>query len=99
MFRSDEESEDEGIVVSSRLFWFLILGFVLVFTGIMLLVAASLFSGGSGSVGVVIFIGPIPIVFGAGPDANWLILLGIVLAVFSIMLFLIMKRKVQRIVG
>jgi uncharacterized membrane protein len=90
---SEQENEDEGITVFSRLFGFLILGVALVFVGIVVLVIASLFLGNSGSVGVVIFIGPFPIVFGSGPDAGWLILIGIILAVVSIALFLVMNRR------
>ena len=90
---SEQETEDEGITVSSRLFGFLILGIALVFVGIVVLVVASLVLGSSGSVGVVIFIGPFPIVFGSGPNADWLILIGIILAVLSIVLFLVMNRR------
>jgi len=96
MLRSAQETEDEGITVSSRLFGFLILGIALVLIGIVVLVVASLAFGSSGSVGVVIFIGPIPIVFGSGPNADWLILIGIILAVLSIVLFLVMNRRLGR---
>lgn len=65
----DDESE-EGIPISSRLFWLLILGIVLVFVGIIVLVViASIFSGSS-SAGVVVFIGPFPIVFGSWPKGD-----------------------------
>ncbi len=90
---SEQETEDKGITVSSRLFGFLILGIALVFVGIVVLVVVSLFLGSSGSVGVVVFIGPFPIVFGSGPNAAWLILIGIILAVLSIVLFWVMNRK------
>jgi len=89
---SEQETEDEGITVSSKLFGFLILGIALVFVGIVVLVVVSL-SGGSGSVGVVIFIGPFPIVFGSGPSAGWLILIGIIVAALSIVLFLVLNRR------
>lgn len=99
MFAADEPQEDEGISVSSRLFGVLILAFILVFVGIIFLVAASVSApGGSGSFGVVIFIGPFPIVFGAGPDASWLILIGIILAVVSIVLSFVLFRK-KRFLG
>jgi uncharacterized membrane protein len=88
----DDESE-EGIPVSSRLFWLLILGIILVFVGIILLVViASIFSVSS-SAGVVVFIGPFPIVFGSGPKATWLILIGIILSVMSLVLFFVMNRR------
>jgi uncharacterized membrane protein len=93
---SSQEPEDEGIAVSSRLLGFLILGIALVFVGIVVLVVASLAFGSSGSVGIVIFIGPFPIVFGSVPNATWLILIGIILAVLSIVLFLIMNRRLGR---
>jgi uncharacterized membrane protein len=90
---SERETGDEGIPVSSRLFGFLILGIALVFVGIVVLVVVSVVLGSSGSVGVVIFIGPFPIVFGSGPNADWLILIGLILAVLSVVFFLVMKRR------
>jgi uncharacterized membrane protein len=90
---SDEQSEDEGIPVSGRLLGFLFLGIALVLIGVALIVVASLFLGGSSSVGGVILIGPIPIFFGAGPEAAWLIAISVILAVVSVVLFLIMARR------
>ena len=90
---SEEETEDEGIAVSGRLFGFLILGVALVLIGIVVLVLVSVVFSSSTSVGVVIFIGPFPIVFGAGPNATWLIIIGIILAVLSIIMFFVMYRR------
>jgi uncharacterized membrane protein len=93
----EDKTEVEGVAVSSRLFGLVVLGLILVFVGVAVIVAASVFAGGgSSSVGGVIFIGPFPIVFGAGPDAIWLVALGIVLAIVSIVLFLVMNRRVKR---
>jgi uncharacterized membrane protein len=94
----DEESGEnawkEGVTVSSRLFLLMILGFVMVFVGVILIVvAAALSGGGAASVGAVIFIGPFPIVIGAGPDMTFLIVVGVVLAVLSVIVFLVMRRK------
>lgn len=97
MFMVDKSQEDEEVSVSSRLFGVLILGFLLVFVGILILAVAS-FSGGSGSFSAVIFIGPFPIVFGAGPDVYWLILIGILLAILSIVFFYVLVRK-KRLLG
>lgn len=94
---SDEEAEDEGIGVSSRLLGFLLLGITLVFVGIAVMVVASVVLGGSGSVGGVILIGPIPIVFGAGPEAGWLIAISIILSIVSVVLFLVMNRRTRRV--
>ncbi len=93
MLRSVQETEDEGVIVSPRLFILMILGVALVFVGVMVLVFVSLVSGSSGSVGVVIFIGPFPIVFGSGPNAIWLILIGIVIAVLSVAFFLVKNKQ------
>ena len=92
---SDEETQEEGIGISGRLLGFLLLGITLVFAGIAVLAVASLVIGGS-SVGGIILIGPIPIVFGAGPDAAWLIAVSIILTVVSVVLFLIMNRRTRR---
>ena len=76
---------------------FLILGFVLVFVGIIvILIATVLYGGGSVNLGAVIFIGPFPIVIGAGPDVTWIILFGIIMAVLSIVLLLVMNRRIRR---
>lgn len=92
-----QETAEEEITVSSRLFLFLILGFVLVFVGIIvILIAVVLYGSGSANVGAVIFIGPFPIVIGAGPDVTWMILFSIILAVLSIVVFLVMNRKMRR---
>ena len=93
---SDEEAEDEGISISGRLLGFLLLGIALVFVGIAVLVVASIVLGGSGSVGGIILIGPIPIVFGSGPDAGWLIGISLILTVASITLFLIRNNRYRR---
>ena len=90
---SGEEAEDEGIGISSRLLSFLLLGITLVFVGIAVLVVASVVLGGSGNVGGVILIGPIPIIFGTGPEATWLIIVSIIITVVSIILFLLMNRR------
>jgi uncharacterized membrane protein len=100
MGSADEESGEtveKGVNVSSRLFLLLISGFVLVFVGIaVIFIAAVLCSGGSASAGAVIFIGPFPIVIGAGPDATLIILFSIVIAVLSVVVFLVMNKRVRR---
>jgi len=69
-------------------------GLLLILIGVLvLIIAATTSSEGSVSAGVVIFIGPIPIVFGAGPDAGILVLTGVILAVASLILFVALRRK------
>jgi len=93
--KTSEKSEggDEGIQVSSGFFLLLMIGFGVVVIGIVLVLAAALLGGGSGSVGGVIFIGPFPIVFGAGPDAMWLIAISIAISVVMIVIFVLMRRR------
>ena len=93
----EDEEENEGFTVSNRFLALLFLGIALVLAGIIVLVVASLELGGSGSVGVVIFIGPFPIVFGSGPDSKWLILIGIIIAAISIVAFLVMNKRYGRL--
>ena len=94
---SDEEAETEGIGLLGRLLGFILLGISLVFVGIAVIVVVSVFSGGSGNVGGIILIGPIPIVFGTGPDADWLILISIILTAISVISFLILNRRQKKI--
>jgi len=89
------EDEEEGFTMSGRFFGLVLLGVALVLVGIAILVFASSSLGGSGSVGVVIFVGPFPIVFGSGPNSILLILIGITLAVLSIVFFLVMNRRCE----
>jgi uncharacterized membrane protein len=95
----EENGEDveDGIAVSNRFFLLLMLGFALVIVGIAVILVTSIpYEGGSVSAGGVIFIGPFPIVFGAGPDVTWLVLFSIILAVLSVVVFLVMNKRLRR---
>jgi uncharacterized membrane protein len=95
---SADEKQEEGVRVSNRFFLLLIAGFVLIFVGIaVILVASVLYSGGSVSGGVVIFIGPFPIVIGAGPDVTLIVLFSIILAVLSVVVFFVMNRRIRKL--
>jgi len=94
---SDEDAEDEGIGLTGRLLGFLLLGIALVFVGIAVIVVVSLVLGGSGRVGGIILIGPIPIVFGAGPDVGWLIAISIIMTAISVISFLIMNKRQKKL--
>ena len=90
----DDNTKNNGsIEVSSKLLMMLMVGIAVVIIGIFLVVLASALSGGSTSSGIVIFIGPIPIVFGAGPDAAWLIATGIAISVVMIVVFVLIRRS------
>jgi uncharacterized membrane protein len=90
----DEEEIDYESGSPNWLFLLLVAGIVLVFVGVLVVAAATSSSGGSASTGVVIFIGPIPIVFGSGPEAGVLILIGVIIAAVSVALFAIFRRRV-----
>ncbi len=91
-----EQEEDEGINISGRWLGILLLGVTLLFAGIAVIVLASVFLSGSGSAGGIILIGPIPIVFGAGPDSVWLITISVIIAILSVVLFIFMSRRVKK---
>jgi uncharacterized membrane protein len=88
-------SEEAGFSKSNWFFWLLTAGLGLVFMGGLILALTAAFGGGFGGSGVVIFIGPFPIVFGAGPDAAWLLLIGVVIALTSVVLFWVGRRKLS----
>jgi len=73
-----------------------IIGFFIIFTGIITIIIAAVLSGGSVDFGALIFIGPFPIVVGAGPEAAWMVLFAIILAVLSIITFLILRREMGK---
>ena len=90
------EDESEGFTLPSGLFKWVVLGIALILVGLLVILVASSILGGSGSVGVVIFIGPIPIVFGSGPDKIWLILIGIIITVISLVAYFGINRRYRR---
>lgn len=77
--------------VALRLF---VLGFLLVFAGVLVLVVAALLGGEesvSGAAIVVVWF--IPIVFGAGPYAFASVLLAVVLAIVAFAVFVWLRRQ------
>jgi uncharacterized membrane protein len=69
-----------------RLSWLFVLGFALVIMG-MVMVTAGSFSSPSTSVGIVVFVGPIPIVFGKGSNSTSLVIIALVAAIGTIIAF------------
>jgi uncharacterized membrane protein len=91
-----EKDENGEIGVLGRLFGFLLLGIALIFVGIAVLVVASMVLDSSGSVGGIILIGPIPIIFGTGPNSTWLIIISLILVVLSLALFVLLSRRARK---
>jgi uncharacterized membrane protein len=73
-----------------------VIGFFIVFAGVIVLMVAAVVSGGSADFGAFIFIGPFPIVAGVGLQATWVVLFAIILAVLSILMFLILRRETKK---
>ena len=93
---ASEETSEGGVPFFSRFFFLFVFGFSLVVVGtIVIIIATMLYGVDSPSFSAVIFIGPFPIIFGAGSDSGLMIVTGLFLAVLS-MLFWVAKRKVRR---
>jgi uncharacterized membrane protein len=92
----DATNAENGPNTQRKLLVMFILGFFIILTGIVIIAAATVVSGGSASFGGFIFVGPIPIVFGAGPGATWLVLFAMILGIISIVLFLMMCRRAEK---
>jgi uncharacterized membrane protein len=95
-YKTAKHVNDEGS--SHRTFPSLfVIGFSILFVGMIFLMVAMVLNGfdGSKSFGAVIFVGPFPIVIGAGPNAMLMILVAIVLAVLSIIVFLLTRRRMK----
>ena len=93
----NRENEEKRSRDSRKIFALFIAGFLLVVAGIaVLMIASVLYGGGQTSFGTVIFIGPIPIVIGAGPGAAWLVLIAILLGVLTIVFLFMMRRDYKK---
>jgi len=86
------KAEAEGIPLPSFM-KFLLIGFSLIIIGIVIVAIASLVYGLPSSLGLVVFIGPIPIVLGAGEYSFLAVIFAVILTIMSIVLFLIMRRQ------
>jgi uncharacterized membrane protein len=73
-----------------------VIGIFIIFVGIIILMVAAVLSGDSANFGALIFIGPFPIVVGVGPEAKWMVLFAIVLAVLSVIMFMILRREIGK---
>lgn len=81
------------VVLWSTPFKLFLLGFLLIFTGMFFVIVAAVLSGTPATFGAVIFVGPIPIVLGAGPHSLWAIVLAVALTIFGVILFLVLRKR------
>lgn len=72
-----------------------LVGFFLIFLGMVLLIIAALTSGLFDSLSFFLLIGFIPIVFGVGEYPFWAIILGIILAILSTVFFILLRRTIK----
>lgn len=92
MSEKNEEAAEAGWI--KKFFTLFFVGFFIILLGVIILVVGALLYGGSNiNIGGFILIGPIPIVFGAGPEAPWLVVFAIILGVLSIILFLVFWKR------
>jgi len=69
-------------------------GFVLIFLGMVVLLIAGLLGWSSQSFGLVVFVGPIPIILGAGKYSLLAILFAVILTIIGVFLFIILRRRI-----
>lgn len=88
------EMEDyEGTLFQLPFMKIFFLGFLLIFIGMIILIAAAVLSGLKDSFGLIFLIGPIPIIFGAGQFSLPLIILAIALTILCIIVFILLSRR------
>jgi uncharacterized membrane protein len=90
----NQEVKEETSTLNVAATWLLVSGFILMLTGITVLIIASALQGNMNiSGGGIVFIGPIPVIFGAGPNAYLAILFAAVLTISGFLVFFWLRRK------
>jgi uncharacterized protein (TIGR00304 family) len=90
----NEGAREEASKVNVAATWLLIVGFILMLVGVIVLIAAAVTQGNMDiSGGGIVFIGPIPIIFGAGPNAFLAVLLAAVLTIIGFLMFFWLRKK------
>src|SRR3972149_10350470 len=91
---SEETSEAQVWTNPMKLF---VLGFLLMFIGfIVLIISTALQENSSASGGLIIFVGPIPIILGSGPYAVFTILLAVILTIIGFIMFFLLRKQAFR---
>jgi uncharacterized membrane protein len=72
-----------------------LLSFIMILAGMMLIMLAAALSGTlSTSGGLILFLGPIPIILGFGPYSLWVIAAAAIITIAAILLFLVRRKAV-----
>ncbi|HUH99873.1 MAG TPA: DUF131 domain-containing protein [Nitrososphaerales archaeon] len=64
------------------------LGMAMIFVGFIVVTFGVLSGGGSSATGGFILIGPIPIIFGSGPNSGTLVAIGVVITIVMVVAYL-----------
>ena len=76
----------------STTFKLFLLSFLLILIGTIFTLIASVLPG-TFSIGAIIFLGPIPIILGAGPHLIWVIILAFALTILGIVAFITLRKR------
>ena len=91
---SEENSEAPVWTLPMKLFF---VGFFLAFIGFIVLIIATALQGNlSVSGGLIIFIGPIPIILGSGPYSVFAGLLAVILTIIGFIVFFLLRKQAVR---
>jgi uncharacterized membrane protein len=94
--RSRGADSSREYVQSKTFFRLFLVGCFLVFVGTVFLMVSTVFFGATANFAGVIFVGPIPIVIGAGPDYLWAIALAFFLTIFGLAAFVLLRRRFRQ---
>ncbi|MEM2320696.1 MAG: DUF131 domain-containing protein [Candidatus Bathyarchaeia archaeon] len=72
------------------------IGFMLIFLGVIVLMLVAIFSGLTKSSGLILLLGPIPIIFGVGENLTLLLVIAAMLTVFYIAILIIFNRRITK---
>lgn len=75
----------------------LFIGFMLIFLGVIVLMLAAIFSGLTKTSGLILLLGPIPIIFGTGENLTLLLIIAAILTVFYITILIIFNRRMTKL--
>ena len=91
---SEENSEAQVWITPLKLFF---LGFLLTFIGfIVLIISTVLQENSSVSGGMIIFVGPIPIILGSGPYTVFTIIIAVILTIIGVIMFFLLRKQAFR---
>jgi len=90
------EASELGSFGWPTLFNLFLLGFVLMFAGMIVMMIATVLLGASVDTGAIIWVFPLPpIGFGTGPYAFWVVLLSVALTVLCLILFIMLRKRAR----